>query len=159
MVLDLAGLLRALLEGDVGFVVIGGIAVSAHGAVRATEDLDIVPAPDRENLDRLSDVLVALEARLTLRPEQSFGSSERTALQRGRNLTVTTALGDLDVVQRLPGVPGYTTLIENAEETTLDDVPLKVCSLAELLAMKRTRASAQDLADIERLEAVAGSDP
>jgi hypothetical protein len=40
---DLAGLLRALHEGNTGFVVIGGIAVSAHGAIRATEDLDIVP--------------------------------------------------------------------------------------------------------------------
>jgi len=154
---DLAGLLRALHDGKTSFVVIGGIAVSAHGAIRATEDLDIVPDPRPENLDRLGDVLAALDARLTLRPTRRIGSVERSALHRGRNLTVTTQLGDLDVVQRLPGVPGYAELIENAETTTLDGVPLRVCSLDALIAMKRARASTQDLADIERLEAGASS--
>ncbi len=110
MVPDLAGLLRALNEGGVDFVVIGGIAVSAHGTVRATEDLDIVPDPNKENLDRLADLLVSLEARLTLRSTQLFGLAERSALHRGRNPTTTTRLGDLDIVQRVPGVPGYAVI-------------------------------------------------
>lgn len=152
MVPDLAGLLRALNDGKTSFVVVGGIAVSAHGAVRATEDLDIVPDPSPENLDRLGNVLADLDAHLTLRPTQKVGAAERSALHRGRNLTVTTRLGDLDILQRLPGVPGYAALIDSAEATTLGDVPLHVCSRASLIAMKRARASAQDLADIERLE-------
>jgi hypothetical protein len=152
MVPDLAKLLGTLRGAKVSFVVIGGIAVSAHGAMRATEDIDLVPDPDPENLDRLGNVLAALDARLTLRPTQRIGPAERSALQRGRNLTVTTSLGDLDIVQRLPGVPSYAVLKESAETTMLDDVPLQVCSRAALIAMKRVRASAQDLADIERLE-------
>jgi hypothetical protein len=126
---DLAGLLRALHEGNTGFVVIGGIAVSAHGAIRATEDLDIVPDPLPENLDRLANVLVSLDARLTLRPDRGVGGAERTALHRGRNLTVATQLGDLDIVQRLPGVPGYAELDATAATTTLGDVTIRVCSL------------------------------
>lgn len=153
MVPDLAGLLRALHERAIGFIVIGGIAVSAHGAVRATEDLDIVPDPEPENLDRLVDMLASLDARLTLAPTRRVGPAERSELRRGRNLTITTSLGDLDVVQRLPGVPGYAVLAQNAETTTLSDVPLRVCSRAALIEMKRARASAQDLADIERLQA------
>jgi hypothetical protein len=61
---DLAGLIAALNDGGVRFVVIGGIAVSAHGHIRATEDLDIVPAPDRDNLERLGNTLVGLGARV-----------------------------------------------------------------------------------------------
>lgn len=152
MLSNLEGLLRALHEGQIDFVVIGGIAVSAHGAVRATEDLDVVPDPDPENLDRLANVLIDLDAHLTLRPEQHIGPDERSALRQGRNLTVTTRLGDLDVVQRLPGVPGYAILAQSAETTMLGDAPLRVCSRAALIAMKRARASTQDLADIERLE-------
>jgi len=34
------------------FVVIGGVAVAAHGYVRGTADLDLVPDPDPENLKR-----------------------------------------------------------------------------------------------------------
>ena len=49
MVPDLAGLLRALVENDVEFVTIGGIAVAAHRVVRATEDVDIVPDPSEAN--------------------------------------------------------------------------------------------------------------
>jgi hypothetical protein len=121
--------------------------------MRATADLDIVPDPDPENLDRLCNVLADLDARLTLRQTQRVGAAERSALRRGRNLTVTTTLGDLDVVQRLPGVPGFAALVESAETTTLGDVPLQVCSRTALIEMKRARASTQDLADVERLEA------
>ena len=35
-------ILRLLLEATVDFVVIGGLAVGAHGFVRATKDVDIV---------------------------------------------------------------------------------------------------------------------
>jgi hypothetical protein len=45
MVPDLAGLLRTLVDCEVRFVTIGGIAVAAHRVVRATEDVDIVPDP------------------------------------------------------------------------------------------------------------------
>jgi hypothetical protein len=47
-------LLFALSQARVRFVVIGGVAVGVHGFVRATEDLDIVPDPDLENLARLA---------------------------------------------------------------------------------------------------------
>ena len=56
-------LLLALGDADVRFVVIGGIAVGVHGYVRATEDLDIVPDPEAENLTRLSSLLRALSVR------------------------------------------------------------------------------------------------
>jgi len=64
MLPDLAGLIGVLDEYRVGYVVIGGVAVAAHGYVRATEDVDVVPDPDRENLDRLGNALVSVDARL-----------------------------------------------------------------------------------------------
>jgi predicted nucleotidyltransferase len=57
--LDLRRLLESLRDHDVRFIVIGGVAVGAHGYVRATEDLDVVPDPDPANLDRLVDALGA----------------------------------------------------------------------------------------------------
>lgn len=53
---DLHGLFRGLADEGVESVVIGGVAVAVHVFVRATEDVDLVPNPERENLDRL-DVL------------------------------------------------------------------------------------------------------
>ena len=55
-------LLLTLTNAQVEFVVIGGIAVGVHGFVRATKDLDIVPDPSPENLERLAHVLVEIGA-------------------------------------------------------------------------------------------------
>lgn len=53
--------LRALAEGGVRFVVVGGIAGAAHGATRATYDVDVVYERTAENLDRLVAALAPLE--------------------------------------------------------------------------------------------------
>jgi hypothetical protein len=60
-------------------------------------------------------------------------------------------MGDLDVVQRLPGVPPWTELSGAAEDTTLAGVPLAVCSREHLIAMKQARHSLQDQADLAAL--------
>src|SRR4051812_15915753 len=151
MLPDLAGLVRVLGDYRVEFVVIGGVAVAAHGYVRATEDLDLVPEPDRDNLDRLGNALVSIDARLASDPRRELRPAERTALYRGRNLTLTTRLGDLDVVQRLPGVPGFAALAADAEHSSIGGVAIAVCSRAHLIAMKAARGSAQDQADLEAL--------
>ena len=151
MLPDLAGLLRALEPHEVRFVVIGGVAVAAHGFVRATEDLDVVPDPDHANLDHLGNALVSIGACLAAEPQRKFGGAERQALYRGRNLTLTTRFGDVDVIQRLPGVPSYAQLAAEAWESSLEGVRLSVCSRAHLTQMKAARGSAQDQADLERL--------
>ena len=92
MIFDLAGQLRALVEGEVRFIVIGAIAVAAHAIIRATEDVDLVPDPDAENLDRLCTVLADLDARLLLNPQRTIDARARLALEQGRNVTVTTRL-------------------------------------------------------------------
>jgi hypothetical protein len=50
----------ALNAARVEYVIVGGLAVGAHGVVRATRDVDVVPAPDRPNMDRLAECLRTL---------------------------------------------------------------------------------------------------
>lgn len=139
------------------FVVIGGLAVATHGFLRTTEALDLVPAPDRDNLDRLVNQLLGLDARLTLAPKRVPGPDERRALHRGRNLSVSTSAGDVDVVQRLAGVPAFADLAERAVTAAPFGLRLRIASRADLLAMKRARNSAMDRADIERLSREPGA--
>jgi predicted nucleotidyltransferase len=148
---DLGALLRALREGNVEFVVVGGVAVAAHEYVRATEDVDLVPAPDQANLDRLANVLVALDAHLTLDPDRQIGPDEREALHRGRNVSVSTRHGDADIIQRLPGVPSHQALADQAISVEIAGVEISVCSRDHLVAMKRARSNPIDIADLERL--------
>jgi hypothetical protein len=50
---DSRRLLRALLDAGLEFVVIGGTAALAHGALTPTKDLDVAAPLTEENLRRL----------------------------------------------------------------------------------------------------------
>jgi hypothetical protein len=77
------------------------------------------PSPSGDlNLDRLGNVLVALDGRLSVDRRRGMDAALCHALDAGRNLTLTTRIGDLDVVQRLPGVPPWPELVA-AEQTRL----------------------------------------
>ncbi|MGE5280906.1 MAG: hypothetical protein ACM3N0_01040 [Chloroflexota bacterium] len=149
---DLRSLIEALHEADVEFVVIGGVAVGAHGFIRGTEDLDIVPSPDPDNLKRLSDALGLLDATLPTVGERPFSpKTDLGVIRRGGNVTAMTRFGGLDVVQRAQGVPSYSQLVKDAVASELLGIPVQVCSLARLRQMKEAQSRAQDRLDLENL--------
>lgn len=149
---DLHALLAALHEREVRFVVIGGVAVGAHGYVRATEDLDLVPDPDPANLKLLTAALGALDSTLPTIEGRPFDPDQDGAvILRGGNVSADTRFGGLDVVQRLRGVPAYSELAEDAVESDLLGIPVRVCSLVRLREMKQALSRAQDRADLENL--------
>ncbi|MGN6558587.1 MAG: hypothetical protein ACTHLH_11345 [Solirubrobacterales bacterium] len=149
---DLRALLEALSEAEIRFVVIGGVAVGAHGYVRGTEDLDLVPDPDPDNLARLTEALRTLESTLPTVGERPFNpATDAAVIRRGGNVTAMTRFGELDVVQRARGVPSYSQLDEDAVDSELLGVPVRVCSLARLRDMKRAQDRTQDRADLENL--------
>jgi hypothetical protein len=149
---DLRALLELLHEKEIRFVVIGGVAVAAHGYVRGTEDLDLVPDPDPANLQRLTAALAELESTLPTAKDRRFDpTTDAGVIRRGGNVTADTRFGGLDVVQRARGVPSYTQLDEDAVDSRLLGVPVRVCSLTRLREMKEAQGRAQDKADLENL--------
>jgi hypothetical protein len=150
--LRLESLLGRLARGKVDFIVVGGVAVAVQGYGRATKDLDITYATDRENLVRLGQVLVSAHARLRgIEEDVPFVPDERT-LARTRLLTLDTDDGGLDLLADPPGAPPYETLRKRADRVELDGIVVAVAALDDLLAMKRAAGRPQDLADIEALE-------
>jgi hypothetical protein len=149
---DLRSLLEILTEQGVRFVVIGGVAVGAHGYVRGTEDLDLVPDPDPGNLKRLTVALEELESTLPTVEGRAFDpETDARVIRRGGNVTALTRFGELDVVQRARGVPSYSQLAEDAVESELLGIPVRVCSLARLREMKQAQGREQDRADLANL--------
>lgn len=150
--LDLRSLLALLHEREIRFVVIGGVAVAAHGYVRGTADLDLVPDPDPENLKRVTEVLNELEATLPTAENRRFDrTADAGVIRRGGNVTADTAFGGLDVVQRAKGVPSYSQLDADAVEAELLGIPVRVCSLDRLREMKGAQGRPQDKADLANL--------
>jgi len=159
--LDARALFAALADAGVRHVVIGGWAVNAHGYVRTTKDIDLCPAPDRENLERLARLLVSLESRqLGL---EDFAAAELPgdptdpeSLALGGNFRVETKLGIVDLMQWLDSTEGeleYADLVRTAVAAEPFGIPIRVCSLDHLIAMKRRADRERDRDDLRHLEA------
>ena len=126
--------------------------MAAHGHIRGTEDVDLVPDPDPDNLLRLGNALAALGARRLLGDGAPFGPADHDALAQRRNLSVVTRFGPLDVVQRVPGLPPFDELASRAVRIEAFGIPLLVTSRSDLIAAKRARGAPRDLADIAALD-------
>jgi predicted nucleotidyltransferase len=150
-------LLRRLAEAEAEFVVVGGLAVNAWGVVRGTKDVDVVIAPEIENLKRVAEVAVKAGGHVQ-KGEALLGSaiSIASALASGEQVAIETDLGRLDVVQGLDGLPSYADLRSRASEAEILGVAVAVCSIDDLKVMKRAAGRTRDLADLEDLDA-AGS--
>ena len=147
-------LLERLVAGTVDFIVIGGIAAVVHGSATITRDLDIVYAPDHDNLERLGEVLVTLGARLRgVTDDVPFVPDGRT-LRRTRVLTLDTPQGRLDVLAQPDGSPAYELLRERSVLTDLEGIVVRVAALDDLIAMKRAAGRPKDLVAVEELEAI-----
>jgi len=157
--LDARALFGALAEAGVEHVVVGGWAVNAHGYLRTTRDIDLCPAPDRPNLERLARLLIVLEARqLGLEgfeeAELPGDPTDPESLAAGGNFRVETKLGVLDLMQWLDSVDGeleYDELARTAISAEPFGIPLSVCSLEHLVAMKRRADRDRDRDDLRHL--------
>jgi predicted nucleotidyltransferase len=146
-------LLRRLVEADVEFVLIGGLAVNAWGVVRGTKDVDIVVDADPANLKAVAEVAVAAGGHAQ-RSGALLGTpfSIAAELASGEQMAIDTDLGRLDVVQGLEGVPSYEKLRDGATEAEVLGVKVAVCSREDLRSMKLAAGRPRDLVDLEDLE-------
>ena len=143
--IDPATILRVLAAHHVEYVVIGGLAVQAHGHPRTTQDLDLMPEPTPENRRRLLAALSELGARTVGARAPAPVSIPETGV-----LELDTDAGGIDVHASPPGAAPYAELRSRALEIELD-VPVAVAGRDDLIAMKRASGRPIDRSDIVAL--------
>ena len=153
-------LMEALVSGGVRFILIGGLAVGVHGVVRATRDMDIVPDPNRANLERLAAVLAELDAQqigvdTELLPHRA---TDPAGLAAGGSFQLATVHGQLDVLQESEVIPSYAALATDAIDIDWRGQRIRVCSLERLRAMKRAADRPLDRLDLDALAVAHGDD-
>ena len=154
--LRLRELLAHLIDAEVRFILVGGLAVNAWGYLRATRDIDVVPDPSPENLVKLDAVLRGLGGKVDVGGRLLDADAISTFLRTGDRTLVETDLGQVDVLQGLPQVPSFAALDAEASSIDLDGLEIRVCSFDHLLAMKRASDRPRDRDDLEALEAAQG---
>ena len=146
--------LRTLLDQDVRFVLIGGLAGALRGAPVITGDVDICYAREDANLERLADSLRALGAHLRGAPPDVPLKLDARALRAGDRFTFSTSAGALDILGTPSGTNGFADLNSNATDEEIDGLTLRVASLEDLIRMKRAAGRPKDLIALEWLSAV-----
>lgn len=138
----------ALAAEDVRYVVIGGTAAAINGANHVTFDLDITPARDIENLDRVAAALRALNARVYGMPEEaavSFQLDGKT-LAAGSTWKFVTDYGEIDVALDPSGTHGFADLSRSSFTTRAHGVEIPVAALADVIRSKEAADRPRDRA-------------
>ena len=150
--LDLRALLATLDRYRIDYTVVVGVAVQVHGHRRTTKDLDLIPAPDAHNLERLASALAELGAR----PRDIPGAATPTTEQLATAAIVpplTTRHGELHILRDVPGAPSYVDLRSRALVVQLSGMRIAIAGLDDLIAMKRASGRPSDIRDIAALTA------
>ena len=149
--IDLERALQELHRGGVEFIIVGGAAATIHGSARVTQDLDLVYARTPENIARLaaphSPYLRGAPPGLPFRWDAE-------TIRRGLNFTLTTTLGDLDLLGEIVGGGGYADLLSYSQVVKLSGSEYRCLGLARLIHVKRAAGRPKDLEAVAELEAL-----
>jgi predicted nucleotidyltransferase len=160
--LDIRGILGELAQEGVEFLIIGGVAVGFHGYVRATKDVDVVPAPNPQNLAKLARVLRGLDAQIEgveeFQGEELPDPLDPEALALGGNWVLRTRLGRFDVMQWIGDDALWEKLSPDAIEAEIGTLAVKVVSYEDLVALKENAGRPEDLIDLQRLRQARGEE-
>lgn len=154
MIPDLLGFVRVLSGGRVDYIIVGGVAAGIHGALRTTLDLDIVYARDPANVGRLVAALEPFHPYLRGAPPGLPFRFDAETVFRGLNFTLTTSLGDLDLIGEITGGGGYEALKSSADVVELEGFRCLVVSLHKLIDLKRAAGRGKDREALAELEAL-----
>ena len=148
---------RVLNEHGVRYVVVGGFASVVHGSPLPTADVDVVPARDDANLERLAGALAELGARLRTADgpvDAPLDAGFLAAMPLMVNLT--TADGDLDIVFEPAGPRrGFAEWDADATDVVIaDELSIRVASLDAVIDSKRAAGRLKDERALPYLESL-----
>lgn len=154
MSLQLDKLLPLLVSGNIKFILIGGVAGNIHGSARLTFDVDIVYDRNKANLERMVAFLKPLAPYLRGAPPGLPFKLDLPTLRNGLNFTLTTKLGDLDLLGEVVGGGNYKALLPHTFTVEAFGVKFRCVDLPTLIKLKRAAGRPKDLESIAELQAL-----
>lgn len=151
---DYAAMLQALAHAGVKFIVVGGLAATAHGAARVTYDLDVVYARDPANIANLIRALKPHHPSLRGAPEGVPFTFDERSIRSGLNFTFSTDLGEIDILGEIAGGGSYEDIVPHSFLIELFGITCRCLELDKLIEVKRAAGRPKDFEAIAELEAI-----
>ena len=152
--IQLEPILKSLIELEVEFVVVGGVAITAHGSAYLTQDLDFCYSRKTENLEKIVAALSQYSPRFRGFPENLPFVFDVSTLRNGTNFTFITNIGDVDLLGEVAGVGNYEAVFKNSEIKELFGLPIRILSIDALIKAKTAAGRTKDLLVLPELEAL-----
>ena len=154
---DVEAILRALNDADARYLIVGGVAVVAHGYVRYTADLDIVLNLQPENTVRAMKALETIGYRplIPVKAEQFADERLRESWREEKGMIVFQLFDPnrpgtrLDVFVTEPF--DFDREFAEAKWEAVAGIEAPILKIETLITMKRAAGRKQDLLDVEQL--------
>jgi predicted nucleotidyltransferase len=151
-------ILQVLTKHGVNFVVLGGIAGTIHGSPLPTSDVDICPALDNRNLQRLAEALKELDAKMMATAETEGLPLDwteqllRKSLLEIKFVNLITKHGQLDLLYRPAGTEGFKDLSRRAVAKHVDgEIEVRIAALGDVIRSKQAAGRQRDLEQLPTL--------
>jgi hypothetical protein len=151
---DFAGLIHLLADARIEYILVGGVAATVHGSARLTRDVDVVYRRSRDNIARIVDALAPHSPYLRGAPKGLPFQWDVATVTRGLNFTLTTTLGDLDLLGEVTGGGGYDELLPHSETVTIFARDVRCLTIDWLIKVKRAAGRPRDYETAAELEAI-----
>ena len=152
--MSFATMLQGLRSNRVKFVVVGGVAATAHGSRRVTDDVDICYDQGKANVTRLAKLLGDWHAYPRgIDRGLPFFMDERQ-FRTTPIMTLTTREGFIDVLDGVKGVGKYSKCRERSAEVEAFGIRFRVLDLPALIDAKRAAGRPTDIDQLPELEAL-----
>ena len=151
---DFKTVIRLFSGAGIECVIVGGLAATIHGSARLTQDIDFVYARTPANIDRLVEALRPHAPYPRGAPPGLPFDWSRTTIERGLNFTLTTTIGDIDLLGEITGGGDYAALLLHSTQVEIFGCPCRCLDLPALVQAKRAAGRPKDLDALAELEAL-----
>lgn len=154
---DPVAICRILNEYGVRYVVLGGFAAVIHGSPIPTEDIDVIPSRDIENLGRLADALTKMNAAIRTSDGPVHTRIDASFIANMPNmLNLVTEYGDVDLVFNPAGrLSNFEQWYQSADSAQLEPgLVVAVAALDDIIASKSAANRLKDQKSLPYLESL-----
>lgn len=138
-------ILQRLLENDIDFVLVGGLAATLYGASTVTYDIDVCFDFSNQNIQKILEVLQDLHPRV--RAQEKWMALHELPLKQlaeTKNLYLQTDCGGLDLLGSLIEIGDYQQVKQRSREIDVFGKPCRILEIETLIQIKENIGRPKD---------------